>query len=344
MMKTVRTTIFTIVAMAVVALMQGCSKPDPEAFLASFYEEYLPLTCSAYDVPDYEQVQACLHKYLSRRAYDELELRRDADRDDWLDYDIFIQGQDCWPGIRVEKVSRVEESDWYDVVVVLPDFINSDSIIDRNHVFFYIEEGEQGWQVGAVDDGHNRLGSAPRKDEAALKRRQWQNQFEEGVRWEQQYADDMNQLLQREADYNDRLSKAAEQIAPGDELTDFELIADIPTTRDRYLVFWQDNDEQCIYGEGEHHARFALINNAALIRAAGCYTPWMERYIGMLEWADGWPAEYIYEGVSYLRHCHPAEVDAVLDSLFPDKEWLKEEIKDHQQWFENNSTDKKWKK
>ncbi len=70
----------------------------------------------------------------------------------------------------------------------------------------------------------------------------------------------------------------------------------------------------------------------------------MHRYVAMLEWADGWPGEYIYEGVSYLRHCHPAEVDAALDSLFPDSDWQKEEIQDHQEWFERNLTGKRWSK
>ena len=150
----------------------------------------------------------------------------------------------------------------------------------------------------------------------------------------------MDQLLQREADYNDRLTKAAEQIAQGKVLTDFELIADIPTTRDRYLVFWLENDELNNNGTLEQKERFKLIDSVAVLRAAGCCTPLLERYIGMLEWADGWPAEYIYEGVSYFRHVHPAEVDAAIDSLFPDKEWLKEEIKDHQEWFEKHPEEK----
>ena len=325
-MKTFKT-IFMLLAMAGAALFSGCGDLEPQDTLLFFYDDYLSLTCPEHGTPDYEKVQACLQRYLSPRSYDELQRRRNADRDDWLDYDIFIQGQDCWPGIHLESVVMMENSNWYDVTIAWPDYNNRDSIAERKHVFFYMEKGDHGWQIGAVDDRHNRIGSAPRKDEAALKRLQWKIQFEEGH-------------LQREADYNDRLTKAAEQIAQGNVLTDFELIADIPTTRDRYLVFWQDNDEQCINGEGEHHARFALINTAALTRAAGSCTPLLERYIGMLEWADGWPAEYIYEGVSYLRHVHPAEVDAAIDSLFPDKEWLKEEIKDHQEWFEKHPEEK----
>ena len=218
-----RNTTFTLalLAVATVALLSGCNKQAPEAFLFDFYDNYLTLSCSEYDTPDYEQVQNCLHQYLSQRLYDELEQRRDFERDDWLDYDIFIQGQDCWPGIHLESVVMMENSNWYDVTIAWPDYNNRDSIAERKHVFFYMEKGDHGWQIGAVDDRHNRIGSAPRKDEAALKRLQWKIQFEEGVRWEQQYADDMDQLLQREADYNDRLTKAAEQFAQGKVLTDF---------------------------------------------------------------------------------------------------------------------------
>ena len=333
-------TIFMLLAMAGAALFSGCGDLEPQDTLLFFYDDYLSLTCPEHGTPDYEKVQACLQRYLSPRAYVELQRRRDADRDDWLDYDIFIQGQDCWPGIHLESVVMMENSNWYDVTIAWSDYNNRDSIAERKHVFFYMEKGDHGWQIGAVDDRHNRIGSAPRKDEAALKRLQWKIQLEEGVRWEQQYADDMDQLLQREADYNDRLTKAAEQIAQGKVLTDFELIADIPTTRDRYLVFWLENDVLNNNGTLEQKERFKLIDSVAVLRASGCCTPLLERYIGMLEWADGWPAEYIYEGVSYFRHVHPAEVDAAIDSLFPDKEWLKEEIKDHQEWFEKHPEEK----
>ena len=338
-MRTIKIT-FMMLAMAGAALFSGCGDLEPQDTLLFFYDDYLSLTCPEHGTPDYEKVQACLQKYLSPRAYDELQRRRDADRDDWLDYDIFIQGQDCWPGIHLESIVMTESSDWYDVTIALPDYNNRDSIAERKHVFFYMEKGDHGWQIGAVDDRHNRIGSVPRKDEAALKRRQWKIQLEEGVRWEQQYADDMNQLLQREANYNNRLTKAAEQIAQGVTLTDFELCADIPTSRDRYLVFWLENDELNINGTLEQKARYRLIDSVAVQRAAGCCTPLLNRYVGMLEWADGWPAEYIYEGVSYLRHVHPVEVDDAIDSLFPDKEWLKEEIKDHQEWFEKHPEEK----
>lgn len=342
-MKAIKIT-FMLLAMAGAALFSGCGDLEPQDTLLFFYDDYLSLTCSEHGTPDYEKVQACLQRYLSPRAYDELQRRRDVDRDDWLDYDIFIQGQDCWPGIHLESIIMTESSDWYDVTIALPDYNNRDSIAERKHVFFYMEKGDHGWQIGAVDDHHNRIGSAPRKDEAALKRRQWKILFEEGVRWKEYYDEQTAQLLEREADYNNRLTKAAEQIAQGVTLTDFELCADIPTSRDRYLVFWLENDELNSNGTLEQKERYRLIDSVAVLRAAGGCTPLLERYVGMLEWADGWPAEYIYEGVSYLRHVHPADVDAAIDSLFPDKEWLKEEIKDHQQWFENNSTDKKWKK
>ncbi|MBR3725885.1 MAG: DUF3828 domain-containing protein [Bacteroidales bacterium] len=172
-----RNTTFTLalLAVATVALLSGCNKQAPEAFLFDFYDNYLTLSCSEYDTPDYEQVQNCLHQYLSQRLYDELEQRRDFERDDWLDYDIFIQGQDCWPGICAERITRVEETDWYDVTIALPDFSSRDSVVVREHVFFYLQQGDHGWQIAAVDDLHNRVGSAPTKDEAALKQCQMKN-------------------------------------------------------------------------------------------------------------------------------------------------------------------------
>lgn len=148
-------------------MLWGCVQKTPTDMLAAFFSDYLALSCGD-GVSDYGRVQECLKNYLSPRVADELEQRRDAEREDWLDYDIFIQGQDCWPGIRAEKITQVEGTDWYDVVVAVPDYDNHDSIADRKHVFFYLEKGDHGWQIGAVDDCHNRLGSAPSKDEEAL--------------------------------------------------------------------------------------------------------------------------------------------------------------------------------
>ena len=85
-------TIFMLLAMAGAALFSGCGDLEPQDTLLFFYDDYLSLTCPEHGTPDYEKVQACLQRYLSPRAYDELQRRRNADRDDWLDYDIFIQG------------------------------------------------------------------------------------------------------------------------------------------------------------------------------------------------------------------------------------------------------------
>lgn len=342
-MKIIKFT-FMLLAIAGAALFSGCGDMEPQDTLLSFYDDYLSLTCPEHGTPDYEKVQACLRRYLSPRAYDELQRRGDADRDDWLDYDIFIQGQDCWPGIHLERIVVTENSEWFDVIIALPDYNNRDSIAERKHVFFFMEKGNHGWQIGAVDDRHNRIGSAPRKAEAALKRLQWKILFEEGVRWTEIDEEQTNQLFEREAGYNHRLSEAATGIVHGITMDNGLLITLLPNSHDRYLVFWSDSDESFYTLKDEPKSRYELIDSAALSQAAEGCRPLMERYIAMLEWADGWPGEYIYEGVSYLRHCHPAEVDAAIDSLFPDKEWLKDEIKDHQQWFENNSTDKKWSK
>ena len=89
-----------LLAMAGAALFSGCGDLEPQDTLLFFYDDYLSLTCPEHGTPDYEKDHPCLQKCLSPRAYDDLQRRRDADRDDWLDYDIFIQGQDCWPGIH----------------------------------------------------------------------------------------------------------------------------------------------------------------------------------------------------------------------------------------------------
>ena len=107
-------------------------------------------------------------------------------------------------------------------------------------------------------------------------------------------------------------------------LDDDELIALLPDTRDRYMVFWHVGEWPLDSSEDRQKSRPEMIDSVVVSRAAEGCTPLMHRYVAMLEWADGWPGEYIYEGVSYLRHCHPAEVDAALDSLFPGSDWQKE--------------------
>lgn len=126
---------FVLLAAATLTSLTGCHKQAPEVFLFGFYDNYLTLSCPEHDYPDYYQIQDCQRQYLTQHAYNELERRHDVERNDWLDYDIFIQGQDCWPGICAERVVRVEHTRWYDVTVALPDYNNRDSVADRKHVF-----------------------------------------------------------------------------------------------------------------------------------------------------------------------------------------------------------------
>ena len=138
--------IFMLLAMAGAALFSGCGDLEPQSrccfFTTTICRSPVPSTA-----PDYEKDHPCLQRYLSPRAYDDLQRRRDAVRDDWLDYDFFIQGQDCWPGIHLEGVVMMEYPDWYDVTIAWPDYNNRDSIAERRHVFFYMEKGDHGWQI-----------------------------------------------------------------------------------------------------------------------------------------------------------------------------------------------------
>jgi len=164
--------ICTIVIIATL-LTTGCTAHDcPQAVLEKFYDEYLALSCPPQgEYPNYEEVQQLLKQNLTTELYSALEASHDAESDHWIDYDMFIQGQDCWPGIRAERIERIDGSRWYVVEVVLPDMNNPDSIQMRNCVFFHLEkdDGDGQWLIGCIDDGYNRLGNAPREEEFALR-------------------------------------------------------------------------------------------------------------------------------------------------------------------------------
>ena len=161
-------TLLVIVAM----MMAGCtSREGHEALLENFYDEYLALTCPpAGERTDWIEVQKVVQRYLTPELFLEWELSHNADLDCWIDYDMFIQGQDCWPGIRAERIERIEGSQWYVVEVVLPEIDNPDSIQKRDCVFFHlmpVDDGE--WAIDCIHDGCNRLGRAPADEESALK-------------------------------------------------------------------------------------------------------------------------------------------------------------------------------
>ena len=154
-------------------LMAGCDrKAKQQALLEGFYDEYLTLTCPpSGELTDWTEVHRVVQRYVTPELFAEWELSHNPEFEEWIDYDIFIQGQDCWPGIRAEYIERIEGSQWYVVEVVLPDMNNPDSIQMNNCVFFHLEKGDDvgQWLIGCIDDGYNRLGNAPREEEFALR-------------------------------------------------------------------------------------------------------------------------------------------------------------------------------
>ena len=153
-------------------LITGCDRQGKQqALLKGFYDEYLALTCPPTGKrTDWEEVHRLVQRYSTPELFAEWELSHNPDFDEWIDYDIFTQGQDCWPGIRAERIERIEGSQWYVVEVVLPEMDNPDSIQMRGCVFFHLKPvDDEGWAIDCIHDGCNRLGRAPGDEESALK-------------------------------------------------------------------------------------------------------------------------------------------------------------------------------
>ena len=141
-------------------LATACTRQaEPVALLNHLYEEYLPLSCPPPgEYPDVNKYGQVLIRYMTPQLYDDWMKSQDSERDSWIDYDIFVQGQDCWPGIRAESINRIGKSQWYEVVVGLPDYDNPDSIVKRSSVFFHLTLMDEAWLIDAIDDGFTRLG------------------------------------------------------------------------------------------------------------------------------------------------------------------------------------------
>ena len=153
-------------------LMAGCSQQGKQqALLEGFYDEYLALSCPPQgEYPDWTKIQHLVQRYLTPELFSDWEMSHNAELEEWIDYDMFIQGQDCWPGIRVERISHIAKTQWYDVVVMQPELDNPDKVLSRAHVFYHLTLSDDGqWLIDCIDDGYNRLGNAPTEDEAGLK-------------------------------------------------------------------------------------------------------------------------------------------------------------------------------
>lgn len=147
-------------------MMAACTAQDcPQCQLKKFYNQYLEMTCTPQgEYPNYEEVQQLLKEHLTPELYSAWEASHDAESDQWIDYDMFIQGQDCWPGIHIKDIIHIEETQWYEIWVV-----QEGSESDKRRVFFHLEKMEGGWRIGCIDDGYNRLGDAPAAEDEALK-------------------------------------------------------------------------------------------------------------------------------------------------------------------------------
>lgn len=153
-------------------LMAGCAREEGhEALLKGFYEEYLTLCCPPHgEQTDWTEVQQLVQRYTTYDLFQAWELSHNAELDSWIDYDMFIQGQDCWPGIRAERIERIGESQWYVVTVVQHASDNPDSMQKSDDVFFHLTKGDDDeWLIECIDDVYNRLGTAPHDQEATLR-------------------------------------------------------------------------------------------------------------------------------------------------------------------------------
>ena len=162
-------TLMVIIAL----LMAGCSQQGKQqTLLQGFYDEYLSLTCPPLgEQTDWTEVQRVVQRYLTPELFFDWELSHNAELDEWIDYDMFIQGQDCWPGIRVESIKRIEKTQWYEVLVAQSEMDNPEKIIKREIVFYHLVLGDDGqWLIDCIDDGFNRLGNAPADEDAILKK------------------------------------------------------------------------------------------------------------------------------------------------------------------------------
>ena len=154
-MKWIRTLIIIATLMTAACTTENC----PQNVLKQFYSQYLELCCPPNgEYPDFNKAQQLLQQYMTPQLYDKWMKSHDAESSSWIDYDMFVQGQDCWPGIRAESISRIGKSQWYEVVVVLPDYDNLDSIVKRSSVFFHLSQQDEAWHIDAVDDGFNHIG------------------------------------------------------------------------------------------------------------------------------------------------------------------------------------------
>lgn len=158
-----RTYMFVIMATMMVV---GCRAQEcPQCQLKKFYNQYLELCCPPQgEYANYEKMQKLLKQHLTPKLYSALETSHNAESDHWIDYDMFIQGQDCWAGIHINNIINIEGTQWYEIIVTQPGIENPD-----RRVFFHLEPADGQWRIGCIDDGHNRLGDAPDSEDKALK-------------------------------------------------------------------------------------------------------------------------------------------------------------------------------
>ena len=157
--------ICTLVILATM-LTTACTAQDcPQCVLKKFYNQYLEMSCPPQgEYPHYEEMQQLLKQNLTPKLYSALEASNDAESDNWIDYDMFIQGQDCWAGIHIKDIVHIEGTQWYEIIVTQPGIEDPD-----RRVFFHLEPVDKQWLIGCIDDGFNRLGFAPEPEDKALK-------------------------------------------------------------------------------------------------------------------------------------------------------------------------------
>ena len=128
-----------------------------EGFIKGFYAKYLSLTCNSKAFA-WESADSLIRANYSDSLLAAYDASREPETDDFLDYDILIQGQDCMPGVKVESVNAVGSTFWMKATMLSPSFEEGGSPT-RQCVYFYVDRFEGKLKIAAIRDQYTQLGT-----------------------------------------------------------------------------------------------------------------------------------------------------------------------------------------
>lgn len=131
-----------------------------KGFLTGFYKKYLAYSCGS-ETWDYDAANALQKKCYSDSLMAAYLRSGEPETDRFVDYDMLIQGQDCWPTICVESVEPVGETYWMRVTLLVP--ASSDNGMEedwRRCVYCYIDQIQGMYRIACIRDQYNQLGEA----------------------------------------------------------------------------------------------------------------------------------------------------------------------------------------